>query len=347
MRHVSGDYLISQIGPPQHFIRQRDAVVACGKKLSAKTSHSYANEFVNVPYIPIPQQFHRRIAAMRQHPIRAYLANWTHHGYSPSLNAEILKWYSWDNEPEIARLLSDLASVRFGAKAAPGFIEAWSHFTKAIGYYPYSDRVARIPGPIQVGPAHPLYLDRAKKMAITWRGFVNDLAGTEPWGPRIVLEYFGLLEAHWQRGLEVMDRAMADVPPEKRETARREFGVAKSILCTVRSYMNVTRFLVARNKLYAEPDKATRDKILAEMRTVAEAELANAREALVVCRRDSRIGYASGGARVGGLYTPALIRWKIEQVEHMLREEMPKFAATYQPAAAVKPRIDQAVTPPL
>ena len=95
------------------------------------------------------------------------------------------------------------------------------------------------------------------------------------------MKYYGLLETEWQRGLDAMTRALAHVPPQKREAARREFGVAKSILCCVRSCMNLTRFLVARQKLYAEPDKARRDEILAQMHTVAEAELANAREALV------------------------------------------------------------------
>ncbi len=322
VRHVAGDYIISEIGPPKHFVEHAEVAIASGLKLSAKTSHSYANEFVNVPYIPVPQQFHRRIAAMREYPISAFLANWTHHGYSPNPNAEMLKWYYWDNEPEIDQLLLNLASREFGAEAAPGFVEAWSHFSKAITYYPYSDGVGRYPGPIQVGPAQPLYLDRSIPGAGAVRSWQNNLKWTRPWGPDVVLEYFGLLQSEWQRGLDVMELTMAEVPPHKQQAARREHGIAKSILCCVRSCRNVVRFLFAREKLYVEADKAERDKILARMRTIAEAELINAREALVLCQSDSRIGYASGGARVGGLYTPALIRWKIGQVEQMIRARL-------------------------
>jgi hypothetical protein len=325
---MAGDYLISQIGPPAHFLQQRDAVIARGMKLAAKTCHSYANEFVNVPYIPIAQQFHLRIAAMRRHPIRAYLANWTHYGYCPSLNAEILKWCSWDREPPIDELLRSLAAREFGAQAAEGFVSAWDHFSRAIRLYPYSDRIARRPGPIQSGPAHPLYLDPAVKTTTSWRGFVNDLSGTEPWGPEMVLKCFGLLESEWLRGLEVMKDAMAAAPPEKMEAARREWGVAKSILCTVRSYMNLTRFLVERQRLYSERDKPKRDEILGRMRKIAESEAANAREALPLCEADSRIGYASGGSHIGGLYTPASIRSKIAQVERMINEEMPRLASS-------------------
>lgn len=340
VRHVAGDYIISEIGPPEHFAKHAEVAIASGLKLSAKTSHSYANEFVNVPYIPVPQQFHRRIVAIRQYPVRALLANWTHHGYSPNLNAEVLKWCSWGNEPEIDELLLDLARRDFGAEAAPAFVKAWRHFSEAIQLYPYSDPAARYPGPIQVGPGHPLYLDRTKQSGGAVRDWQNDLNWTKPWGPAVMMKHFGMLEAEWQRGIDAMRRALAHVPPEKREAARREFSVAQSILCCVRSCMNLTRFLLARKELYVEPDKAERDRLLAKMRKIAESELANAREALSLCRFDSRIGYASGGARVGGLYTPALIRWKLDQVEKMIRDEMPRFTATYQPPPPVKPQVD-------
>ena len=217
------------------------------------------------------------------------------------------------------------------------FVEAWRHFTKAINYYPYSDPVARYPGPIQVGPGHPFYLDRSKPGGGRVRDWQNNLVWTQPWGPEVTLKYFGLLENEWQRGIEIEEAAFKDVPEGRREAARREYGVAKSILCCVRSCRNLIRFLMAREKLYAEPDKARRDGLLAEMRSVAEAELANAHEALPLCKADSRIGYASGGARVGGLYTPALIRWKIAQVQQMLDEEMPRFAASYQPPTPRSP----------
>lgn len=331
IRNAAEDYVISQIGPSDGFIQQSRAVEKAGLKLSTKTEHSYSQEFVNVPYIPIPFQFHRRIEAMRKYPIRAMLANWTHYGYVPNMQAEVMKWYSWDHEPEIDDLLEKLARRDFGAKAAPAFVEAWRHFSKAINDYPYSDPVARYPGPIQVGPGHPYYLDKKKPGGGQVRDWQNNLAWTQPWGPKVVLKYFGLLEAEWQLGISVLDRAMPDVPADKQDNARREYGVAKSILCCVRSCRNLTQFLVAREELYNEQDKTRRDAILARIRSVAEAELTTAKEALVWCEADSRVGYSSGGARLGGLYTPALIRWKINQVEQMIWEEIPRLAASYQP----------------
>jgi len=326
VRHVAGDYQITEIGPAPHFIVQADAATAAGLKLSTKTEHSYSNEFVSVPYIPAPLQFYQRVAAFRQYPIRAVFANWTHYGYAPNPNAEILKWYSWDHAPEIDDLLAEMARSRFGAKAAPCFVQAWHHFSKAITFYPYSDAVARNPGPIQVGPGLPLYLDGTKKLPSTWRSPVNDLSGTAPWGPEVVLKSFGRLEAEWQKGVDLMDRAMADVAEAQRREAERELGVAKAILCCTRSYMNVTRFLVARGQLDAATGQSLRSEALDRMRAVAMDELHNAREALKVCEADSRLGYASGGSHVGGLYTPALIRWKIAQVQTMLCHEMPRLA---------------------
>ena len=170
-------------------------------------------------------------------------------------------------------------------------------------------------------------MDRGKSSGKVWCTWQNSLGWTEPWGPRVMLKYFGLLEGQWQRGIEIMERALADVPAARREAARREYGIAKSILCSVRSCQNVTRFLMAREKLYREPDAAGREFLLAEMRRVAEAEISNTREALPLCEADSRIGYATvwGDMRVAGFFTPALLRGKIAQVEQMISEELPRF----------------------
>ena len=120
IRHRAEDYVISQIGPPNCFIQQAQAAEKAGLKLSTKTEHSYSQEFVNVPYIPIPFQFHRRMEAIRKYPIRAIFANWTHYGYVPNLQAEVMKWYSWDHEPAIDDLLQDLAQRDFGTRAVSG-----------------------------------------------------------------------------------------------------------------------------------------------------------------------------------------------------------------------------------
>ncbi|NUQ62484.1 MAG: hypothetical protein HUU20_08345 [Pirellulales bacterium] len=324
VRHVTGDYQITEIGPPDSFVEQSRAAKAAGLRVSAKTEHSYSQEFVNAPYIPVPFQFHKRIMKIRQYPVDAVFGNWSHYGYVPNLNAEVFKWCSWDGEPPIDALLLDVARRDFGPKAAPAFVDAWRRFSKGITYYPYSDGVGRYPGPIQVGPAHPLPLDRTLPGGGWVRDWQNDLKWTRPWGPEIVLKYFGLLEAEWREAVQMMEQALADVPAEKREAARRELGVGKSLWVCVRSCLNFTQFFLERDKLYAEQDPAERGEIAARMRSIAEAELANARVGLELCKADSRIGYTSH-ARIGGVYTPALIRRKIEQVEKML-EELPKFA---------------------
>ena len=213
--------------------------------------------------------------------------------------AEVLKWYSWDNEPDVEELLLRLAGQEFGPRVAPKFVEAWRHFSTAITYYPYSDSIARHPGPIHVGPAQPLYLDRGKSSGKVWCTWQNSLGWTEPWGPDVTLKYFGLLEAEWQRGIAPWSGPwLTSGQPARCRPPR--YGIAKTILCSVRSCRNVIRFLVSREKLYRKHDEARREQLLAEMRRVAESELANTREALPLCEADSRIGYATGLGRHAG-----------------------------------------------
>ena len=189
IRYEPMDYVISQIGPPECFREQARAVEKAGLKLAVKTEHAVSWELYNVPYLPIPFQFQRRIAAIRQYPVRALFTNWVLYGYIPNMPAEVLKWYSWDNEPAINELLLNLAGQEFVRRARPKFVQAWRHFSTAITYYPYSDSIARHPGPIHVGPAQPLYMDRGKSSGKVWCTWQNSLGWTEPWGPAVTLKY--------------------------------------------------------------------------------------------------------------------------------------------------------------
>src|SRR5205807_5746059 len=108
-----------------------------------------------------------------------FLANWCHYGYTPSRPAELLRRMSFDPAPAAAgEMLEDLAERDFGTAAAAYVVRAWNDFSDGIRYYPYSDAVARLPGPIQKGPSNPLFLDPAVKNFGSWRSWQNDLEWT-------------------------------------------------------------------------------------------------------------------------------------------------------------------------
>jgi hypothetical protein len=224
-----------------------------------------------------------------------------------------------------------MATRDFGEAAAPKVIEAWARLSHAFGFYPFSAATAF--GPIQKGPAHPLFFDPAyvpKNPA--GRNFSNSLMWTVPFGPEITAKYFGLMREEWQRGVELLDQAARDVPKEKKQNLARETGVAKLILSCVNTVLNVISFCQLRYELSVAgtPDAARR--ILDRMAETARHELENAQQALAYVKADSRLGYAqsgdTSGVGRGGIYSPQSIEKKIRSVRRLLDAEIPAYRAS-------------------
>ena len=325
IRHVTGDYNISTIGPPAQFVRAYTAARRAGLTVMAKTEHAISQEFITVPYIPCLQQWYRRIEKMAQYELGGFLANWCHYGYTPSPPAEIMMWYSWTGAPPIDTLLLRMARRDYGPAAATHVVAAWSHFTRGIQHFPYSDPVARTPGPLQKGPSQPLLLDPAIKSFGPWRSWQNDLKWTRPWGPAITAKYLGLLEQEFAAGCAELRRARREPSGAQQAALDRELGAAETIRRSVHTILNLIEWIPVRDAYAAAAAGPERDALRAQLLRIARDELANARAALLVVQADSRLGASSAGVsglQRGGLFTPALIRYKIGLLEDVLDRQL-------------------------
>ena len=205
------DYSISNIGPSERYQQQARAVAERNIGLWAKTECNYALEFIQTPYIPVLQRWHERFQRITAIPhISGAFMQWNHYGFMPSPCAEIAKWYTWEPQPEVNTLLKAIAARDFGEAAGPKVVDAWSRFSQAFGYYPFSGETAF--GPIQKGPAHPLFLDPAYKPEnSSGRNFTNSLLWTMPFGAEITAKYFRLLQEGWQRPKSAHKNRSGDV----------------------------------------------------------------------------------------------------------------------------------------
>jgi len=325
IKHITGDYNISNIGPPDHFVQEYNAAKKRGLGVMAKTEHAVSQEFITVPYIPCMQQWHRRMEAMLKFDLAGLLANWCHYGYTPSRPAEIMMWYSWAPAPPINELLANLARRDFGDPAVPYAISAWDHFSKGIQHYPYSDFVSRTPGPIQKGPTQPLFLDPNVKPGLPWRSWQNDLKWTQPWGPAIAAKHLRLLEEEYIAGLADLAKARElTTDAVHRVELDREIGIARTIQASVHSVLNLIEWVPIRDVYVKTPPGPERDKLRERLLAIARDELANARAALPAVEADSRLGASSegGGMQPGGLFSPALIRHKIGLTEDLIERQL-------------------------
>jgi dienelactone hydrolase len=304
VRHLTGDYNLTLIGPPDHWLEQYSLTERLGLPFLAKTEHAISQEFIFVPYIPAMEQWLARIRRMREFRLAGWFGNWCHYGYTPSPPARLINRMSWDPEPEDT--LEELARREYGPEAAPKVLEAWRRFSEAIREFPYSDNVSRIPGPLQKGPSNPFFLDPSVPSFGRWRSWQNDLEWTQPWGPEIAAKYLRRVKEGFDGGAGLL----ADVP-----AAAPEFRIARTISASLETTLNLIDWIQARD------GGAGPEALLA----ILERERRNVEAILPLLEADSRLGYASegGGIQRAGLFTPELVRWKLGQIEDVTLRQIP------------------------
>lgn len=335
IRHYTGDYNLTLVGPPDHFVEQYKAAKASGLPFIAKTEHAISQEFIFVPYIPAMEQWARRILKIREFDVQGWFGNWCHYGYMAPLPAQLINAMSFDPAPSKDEVLAQLARRNYGAQGARAVLKAWDHFSDGIRLFPYSDNVSRIPGPLQKGSSHPFLLDPKIGGFGSWRSWQNDLNWTKPWGPRVASKYLRMVKAEFTKGIASLDDARRSSVEPYREMISAEWRLARTIEASLDTVLNLIDWIEARDRFYRARDAEARAAEARSLEKILLTERANALKILPVLEQDSRLGYASEGGGVvrSGLFTPELVRWKIGQIDDVLTRELP--ALTGRAPAAV------------
>ena len=322
IRNQTEDYNISNIGPPELFVDEYQVAHEHSFQVMAKTEHAVSQEFIFVPYIPSLGQQYGRIEKMREYDLMGWFGNWNHYGYTPSLPAVLINRMSFDPAPTQENLLQTLAVRNFGSRAAPYVVRAWDDYSRGIREYPYSDPVARVPGPVQKGASQPLFLNPDIKGFGPWRSWQNDLNWTKPWGPAMTAKYLGRLEQFYVEGDAELKNAEAVAPASYRPAIDAEWRVGRTIQSSVETVLHLTDWIQTRSDFYASRTSSRRQDLAKKLEAIALAERNNAQEILPLLESDSRLGYAAVGE--GGLFTPDLVRWKLGEVEDVLIRQLPE-----------------------
>ena len=325
IKNHTEDYNISNVGPPELFAAEYQAARAAGLTVMAKTEHAVSQEFILTPYIPCMEQWYQRAAKIREYDLGGFMANWDHYGYTPSRPALLINRMAFDPKPSQNQLLRDLAQSDFSRSATDHVLQAWHDFSEGIRAYPYSDPVARYPGPIQKGPSNPFFLDPAIPNFGNSRSWQNDLKWTAPWGPAITAKYLGQVDDWFTKGNAELENAERTAEAEARPALQAELGIGRTLQASVRSTLNLIDWLTARNALLVAHSEEERKEAVARLEGIALAERNNAEKIVPTLESDSRLGYASegGGVGRGGLFSPELVHWKVGELEDLLILELP------------------------
>ena len=330
------DYTVSFAGPGQYFSSEAEAAHRRGLPLYAMSNTGGMTwDFGMVPYEPVPYQWARRHRAL----LKAN-ADWglcglmeSHHmGWWPSVVSELAKWSFWRPHTTSETILPRIAGRDFGEDGAGAAIEAWRHWSEAIGDYVPTNEDQY--GPFRVGPAYPLLLGEGEIEfpAADHAHFGSAILKTayRPHDPAILDGEIACLEAmaaRWSQGIEAMGQAVAAAPERKREEGGRMLGLGKFIGCCVRTTIHVKRWWQTRQEL-AGTDAGAADEVLDRLEALGRAEIENVKAAIPLVELDSRLGWEPS---MEYMADRAHLEWKLDQVEKVLEEEIPRRRGSCRP----------------
>jgi hypothetical protein len=265
-------------------------------------------ELSAVPYLPVTDLVASHCENLASAGVDGQMLTWTLGGY-PSPNLEVARRFSVPRgtaRPTKAKVLEDLARDRYGPDGAAHARKAWTAFSAAFGEYPYHGSVVYT-CPAQFGPSNLLYAKPTGYVA-TMIGFPYDDAKTwaGPYGPEVFARQFEKVAEGWKGGLVELEKAVAKAPPGRADEVRADLRFAKAAALHFRSVANQARFVLARDA-----------RASAEVRRLAEAEGAIAKELFVLARDDSRIGFEASNHYY---YVPQDLLEKAINCEYVLRQ---------------------------
>ena len=330
------DYSICSAEPSEYFLKVQDLAKKKGLKFICKTEDAYGQEFVSTPYTPCLQLHQQRWDGVARQDVDGYLAAYIHLGFIPGPCSDLMRLnaISVERDGELFTNSTDekllrVAIMRYGVDASQNVVRAWKVFSEAMrDYFPYSPGVCRYPGPLQSSPAQPFYIDPKRAMPrLRSRGYVADLKWTElpeqlrvngskEWNSDLISRCFHAFARCYQKGNRHIEEALKAYQGEYREALGKALNVSRAQYLQVRSLLHYIQFIQLR-----DAHLQTGAKVLLEaLIFVCESELANATDALDLCKRDSRIGFSCEGAGTvrGGLFTPAGIEQKIADLGRTL-----------------------------
>lgn len=340
------DYSIDFLGPSDRYKAQAEAIRKLVVKQCCKTETATAWEHTGVPYIPCMTRWAERMEIIRREKPDSIMYAYDCTGFTRSRPEELAGRLSWDPSGGSDAEIRQIAVRDFGPEAADRVMQAWKLFSEAMGHIPYLTHGYYM-GPSFIGPGQPLMLTEDDFPPELFGRFFylaeNDLSSGTTSASMLRPIYTADIRespaatsdmemalALWEQGVEILKSARADVREEYGPEYQRELGMAAYLQSCFRSVVNATHFFALRSE-YRELVKDDRSRsdnrdraldILDRMSEVIRAELVNARQGLIIARRNPSLDLA---VRLDMDYPPLvkIIEAKIAFTEKVLREQIP------------------------
>lgn len=333
------DYTAAFVGPGAYFRSEAEVAHERGLRLYTMCNTGGLTwDFGDVPYEPIPYQWARRHAAIREARDAWGLSGLMeshHYGWWPSFVSDLAKFNYWTPVPSSDGLIEAIARRDFGEAAVPMVLAAWREWSEAINDYVPTNEDQY--GPFRTGPSYPLVFKSVPKFPIAGHAMMGDRIfhidyrvdigsrAMQTAGPARIPIEIGILQRmadRWQQGVTHLEDALACTPTYKRPNAERMHALAMFMLNTVRTTIHVKRWWQLKQQLFGEADPAKAHPVLDEMVALLEREIANAEATIPYVEVDSRLGWEP---TMDYVCSPDHLRWKIAHARRVVEKEIPNY----------------------
>lgn len=341
---TGGDYWLSTPGPSKAFANRTSIAREHGTEMSAKIQTGTSHEVSTVPFVAVPSMIYRKFSAMHRLDVSHAMLGW-YFGNYPSLMIKAAGELSFNPFPKDEdSFLEQLASINWKKEDVPQVVAAWKAFAEGYGNYPLQNMMGYY-GPMQDGVVWPLLLEPLDApLAPTWQ--IGSSTTRKPWypsGDRIgeclsggrsqidgtmdnvltlkeTVELCRRMSTEWDKGLAILNR----LAPKYSNDPERilDIGVSKALGIQFHSGYNILRFYMLREEMFQIEGKKRLD-ILKQLVDIINEEIENDKQLLVLCEKDSRLGFHSEAE--GYKYFPAKIHWRMQQLKDVLADDVPEI----------------------
>ena len=327
------DYSLVFEGPGKYFTSEANATKKRGIRLYAMSNTGGLTwDMGTIPYEPMPYQWIKRFNGLLDSHEKQGLCGLMenhHYGFYPSFISDLSNLVLSDTELSTEQALDFVLTKHYGKENIDVLKKALKLWSEAITYFTPCNEDQY--GPFRIGPAYPLFLNRTAKIPAAsyatgiycYPEYPAFPGNDKPYNTigfiRIPKEVAFLEKA---RALICEGISILESKASENDEMLRLINLGKYISCYLTTGINVKKWYTLKCRLRTEKSKEEIIKIFDEFVEIAENELKNAKSAIPLLEKDSRLGWEPKMEYLGGKEN---VEWKIMHLEYTLSTDIPRY----------------------
>ena len=315
------DYTLSYEGPGKYFRSEAEEASKRGINLYAMSNTGGLTWDIGViPYLPCPDQWHRRHVALRDAHDRwglSGLMDSHHYGFYPSIVSELAKDAFWEPCAEYEMLLTEIIERDFGANNVVQVRKALENYSEAIRKYVPTNPDQY--GPYRIGPSYPLlFREEAELESPDYAHFKNNAICNPMYSYDpdklncLIYEISSTreMEKLLKEANALLESVCLHTEGRKKEESEKLLRLGRFMEYTAHTVINTKEWF--KLKLAFIGGQCDKIRVAERMNAIAEDEIGNALRTIPLVEADSRLGYEPS---MEYMCDRAHLEWKIRHTK--------------------------------